>query len=105
MASAAFSARASDRTEIRSWRAALKPALLSDRAAVSPAAPAPAIKQSEPRLWSAVPPPTRLRFDQARPNRVAHHAGRFMDVQLFENAATMRVGRFVADSQCQRGFL
>src|SRR5436305_1590566 len=79
------------------------PALVSIRAAVSPAAPAPTIKQS--LLWSAVPPPTPLRFDQARPDRIPHHAGSLVHVQLLENPATVRVRRFVADSKLERGFL
>src|SRR3954468_15888472 len=81
------------------------PALVSARAAVSPAAPAPTIKQSDPRLWSAVPPPTLLRFDQTRPDRIPHHAGSLVHVQLLENPAAVRVCGFVADSKLERGFL
>src|SRR3954464_12925757 len=81
------------------------PALVSARAAVNPAAPAPTIKQSNPPLWSAVPPPTLLRLDQARPDRIPHHAGSLVHVQLLENPAAVRVGRFVAGSRLERGFL
>src|SRR5438445_10114411 len=81
------------------------PALVNDAAAVRPAAPAPTIKQSEPPFWSAVPPPTPLRFDQPRPDRVPHHSGSLVHVQLLENSAAVRVRRFVADSQRERGFL
>src|SRR5450432_950660 len=47
----------------------------------------------------------RLCFNQPGANGIPDHAGGFMDAELFKDAATVRVGGLVADSQLRGGFL
>src|SRR6476469_1350657 len=89
------------------WRASRRitgtPALSKIRMAANPAAPAPIMATSGlPDTPSAQ---GALGLDQPRPDSISHHARGLVHSQLFENAAAMRIGRFVADSQVGGGFL